>query len=76
MSVDDDKECKSQCQISKGSIKGLQNEKAKSHRRIYLTRPLDLPSFVAVSFILLFKLSGKVCRGVQFRRIFQNGCLF
>ena len=38
-SVDEDIECQSQYQIRKGSIKGLKNEKAKWHRKIYLTGP-------------------------------------
>ena len=37
MSVDKDTECQSWYQIRKGSIKGLKNEKAKWHRKIYLT---------------------------------------
>ena len=39
--VDEDIECQSWHQIRKGSIKGLKNEKAKWHRKNYLTGPLS-----------------------------------
>ena len=42
MSVDQDIKSQSWYQIRKGSIKGLKNEKAKSHRKIYLTSPLGV----------------------------------
>ena len=52
MAVDEDIECHSLYQIRKGTIKGIKNERAKWHNKIYLTGPFK--NFAILDLSVMF----------------------